>query len=406
MQGPRPSDDKMNSLMMAARSIVAEKGLSALSLRTLGKASGWTLGDLTYHFGKKQYLLDAFADHEAKEQIEAIGGFTALAKLMTPLDKQTLAALTNLCIDDAVSNRRALSLSWFELLLDHEHSDATAAAIESVRKEQTAAWQELLEQGGHPHAGWLAPAIAAFVAEETLHSLSLGALPEYRLLRNANIARMLDGVFPASHALDFAPLIDRLHSQLRREPSDHSGRRGTISQAIGDLVATSGVGAISHRAVAMRADVPPSTVAHYFRTRADILHAGIEWLYAALQDGLQQDMPRGPRDSMGIRKILDPASGAVVRTLSRVGHQISLAAARDPALAPFAAMARSRRGRHARIVFPGAAATGNMDIGAAQVLSLVASGAHITSGTWDKTMICSVAETIENIIKYSLRSHE
>src|SRR5690606_1350618 len=117
MQGPRHSDDKMNSLMMAARSIVAEKGLSALSLRTLGKASGWTLGDLTYHFGKKQYLLDAFADHEAKEQIEAIGGFAALAKLMTPLDNQTLAALTNLCIDDAVSNRRALSLSWFELLL-------------------------------------------------------------------------------------------------------------------------------------------------------------------------------------------------------------------------------------------------------------------------------------------------
>ncbi|MER7008865.1 TetR family transcriptional regulator [Dactylosporangium sp. NPDC000555] len=132
----------------------------------------------------------------------------------------------------------------------------------------------------------------------------------------------------------------------RRDPE---GRKRALAMAVVEVVAEVGVGRTTHRMVAARAGVPLGATTYYFPTLGDLIAAGLalvsdsiacdldawrEAVYAAKAEAGASDT--GARED--VAGVLSRLAGEYVADQPKalLEYELYLAAARTPALRPFA----------------------------------------------------------------------
>ncbi|GAA4602762.1 DNA-binding transcriptional regulator YbjK [Actinoplanes octamycinicus] len=124
-------------------------------------------------------------------------------------------------------------------------------------------------------------------------------------------------------------------TQRARDPE---ARRAALAVATMEVIAESGVGRTTHRAVAARAGLPLGATTYYFPTLDDLIAAGLQHACDAMQADL---------DEWAARLAAAPDLPAELTTLTseyladrrqvRIEYELCVAAARDAALRPLAA---------------------------------------------------------------------
>lgn len=354
-------DFDANSFLRAARHRIAVHGIGGLSLRRIAQDAGASPGALSYHIGDKATLMARLIDAEIAARHARYGAWQARAAPLDPTCPQTLAAIVTAWLDEAASSCREDTAMACELVLEAGIARDGLPGMSDLFDAEDRFWAGLLGGGRWTAAEPLGKAIAAYCRDELPFTLALAADADYRLLRAATISRLAAGFAGdgAGIARHFDALVDACGqacgSSLLPVDLPDGSRKAELAQHIAVLIMEQGIAALSHRAVAARAGVSNSNVAHHFRTSEDLLYAGMGGLIQRMRRELRS--PPGQRWHHGL---------AVIRAT----HAIALAAARDPALRPFALDMRRRRAENVR-----------MDIAAQIGVDVTCDGAAVQAAT-------------------------
>lgn len=360
----------------AARALVAAEGLRGLSLRKVAGRAGVSLGGVSYQIGDKADLVRLLVQDAGALRAQRHEAWLTRARRSDLADPAVLAALIGGYLDEQAQGDREHALTLNELVLEAGREPAPSAEIVALVRGETAFWRAALADspGGAAHG----EAIADYCHDELPFTLAVGADPDYRLLRAGVSARLADRLRPAGgrgFAAGFEELVAAMDARavdIRRPPSvDADSPRARIAAAVASLIEAEGVAAVTHRAVAATAGAPNSTVAHHFRTRDDLLRAGIEALY------------RGSLGSTAAEPDAQAQRGG--RSLLRATRALVLAAARDASLRPFALDLRRRRGEHMGPLVAPIAGGAPLDPAAAQAAAMTISGAGFARQTLGET---------------------
>lgn len=324
-------------ILEAARLRLAAGGFRDLTLRPLAEASGSTVAALTYHFGSKGALIERLVQAERQADAARHAAFLARFAGLRALTPAALVALLEHYLDEAAGRERVTSLIWCELLLtavgDPEARDLVAPWI----AERRAFWDAVFEgRIGDPQA-W-ARACLGYVTDETAHGLAQQDSPDYRLMRAMTLERLAGrgASLGLSEPAFFEAVVRRLDPALAlpgpASQAPYAGRALDIAMAAGEVIVARGAEGVTHRAVGERAQAPASSVAYHFRTRLDLLRAGLTVIYLVAQGRLA---PR--QDQAEIEAFV--ARGTV---------SVALAAARESELRPYAVDLRRLRGENLR----------------------------------------------------------
>ena len=364
---PRSSSTAAD-ISSAAMSLVAEEGLRGLSLRKVAARAGVSLGGVSYQMGGKADLVRQLVGDAVAVRRERHGQWLARARRADLSDPAVLAAVIGGYLDEQALGDRDHALAVCELVLEAGRDPAAYDGMGELIEGETAFWREAL--GGLPEGADLGEVIAHYCRDELAFALAIGLAPDYRLLRASICARLAERLHDtggqgfAAGFEELAAAMDARAVDVRKSfAADPDSRRARIAAAVADLIDAEGVAAVTHRAVAAAAGAPNSTVAHYFRTRDDLLRAGIEALYLAAT-GSATALPQAEARRGGLSLLR--ASGALV-----------LSAARDPSLRPFAIDLRRRRGEHMSALIEPIGGGRRLDAAAAQAASMVVTGAGI-----------------------------
>lgn len=325
-------------ILETARLRLAEGGFGDLTLRPLAEASGSTVAALTYHFGSKGQLIERLVCQERQADADRNAEFTARYVALPKLTPPGLAALVEAYLDEASGPARVTSMIWSELLLQAAADPEARALAAPWIDDRRAFWRDLLEHRIDAPETWAA-VVLGYVTDETIHSLAQGQDPDYRLLRRMGVERLTTrgAGRDLSHPDLFDAVVRRLDPALAlpgaSSPDEpFSPRAQIIALAAGEVIVAQGAEAVTHRAVGERAQTPASSVAYHFRTRLDLLRAGLTVIYRVAQGRL------APR----------PDQAELEGFVARGTASVALAAARAPELAPFAADLRRLRGENLR----------------------------------------------------------
>jgi AcrR family transcriptional regulator len=327
----RAAPRDITSVVDAARRVVAARGISGMSLRTVAEAADTSVGSISYRIGDRAALIGAVLDREIelmtiarREWRERLGGQGAA-------DLGILPELICEWLDQGAGSRRTSAIVTCELALLASREPAALTAIARLFDEAEGLWRDLLPATAQGER--LAHFIACYCLDEQVFSIVLADETDYRLLRHSTVRAMLrngpKSGDPAGSRWHMA-LVERLavpsaaaYDETAVPPQ---GTKGMIADHIADLIVAQGVGALSHRTVAQAAGVATSSVAHHFPTHRDILFAGVEAVYRRLRSHIRDSDAR-----LG--------SSAIIR----LTHECALAALADPAFRPFAIDMRRRR---------------------------------------------------------------
>lgn len=365
---PAPRSSANAEISSAAMSLVAEEGLRGLSLRKVAARAGVSLGGVSYQVGGKSDLVRQLVQDAAALRRARRGQWLVRARRADLTEPAVLATVVGGYLDEQALGDRDHALTVCELTLDAGRDPATIDGMRELVEGETDFWREALN--GLPQGGDLGEAIAHYCRDELPFALAIGLDPDYRLLRTSVCGRLAErladtggrGFAAGFEAL--AAAMDARAVDLRKPlAADPDSRRARIAAAVAELIEQEGVAAVTHRAAASTAGAPNSTVAHYFRTRDDLLRAGIEALY------------------LGAIGSATPLAGAQARqggvSLLRASRALVLSAARDPSLRPFAVDLRRRRGEHMGALIAPIGGARGLDPAAAQAAAMVVTGAGI-----------------------------
>lgn len=330
------SSHNVAMLARVSQAVVARHGLRGLSLRVIAHEAGVSLGSLSYHMGDKAGVIARLIDHEVAERRTMQARWRARLAPLDLNDAATLAAAIELFLDDAVANHRDSMLTGCELVLHAVASRGSLPPIAPLLVDLADFWTGALAESGVASAEPLGRVIAGYLHDEMPFTLGVGDDADYRLLRRAGIARIAGrfGGGATGLAVVFPALVDACGTTGAGSPIPvdlpHGSRRAELAGHIADIIVGGGLSDITHRAVAARAGVPNSSVAHHYRTADDLVMAGLGALIVRMRQNLG-----GAGEASG--DVL--AAWAVIRST----HALALAAARDPAWRPFALDMRRRR---------------------------------------------------------------
>lgn len=356
----------------AARALVAEEGLKGLTLRKVAGRAGLSLGGVSYQIGDKADLVRRLVDDAGALRRQRQEAWLGRARRADLADPAVLAAFVAGYLDEQAQPDREHALTLAELVLEAGREPAPPAEIAALVRSEIDFWRAALTDspGGATHG----EAVAHYCQDELPFALALGGDPDYRLLRAAVSARLADrlrdtgGRGFAAGFDDLVAAMDARAVDIRRPSAvDPDSPRARIAAAVASLIEAEGVAAVTHRAVAAMAATPNSTVAHHFRTRDDLLRAGVEALY------------RGSLGSTATEP--DERAQRGGRSLMRATRALVLAAARDESLRPFALDLRRRRGEHMGPLTAPIGGDRPLDPAAAQAAAMTISGAGFARAT-------------------------
>lgn len=335
-----PTDDPAK-YASAARARIAAQGFRGLRMRSVAQEAGASLGSLNHHVGDKAALIAAIVREERRERQLQHALWRRRVACLDLTDATVLAAAIATYLDEAALVHRAMALTGCELLVEAVMAPQEFPGIDLLLADEERLWVDLLATGYGSDADLFGRAIVGYCHDERPFTIALAGHADYRLLRSATIASVSAGLAGRGDGLAarFGDLVaacgsDPAVSPLPVDLPDGS-KKAVLAQHIAQVIAEQGVSAVTHRAVAARAGVSNSRIAHHFRTQADLLDAGFGALILAMRQEMRSlDLPE-PERHRGMAMI-------------RATHSIALVAARDPALQPFALDMRRRRSENVR----------------------------------------------------------
>ncbi|ETI63229.1 TetR family transcriptional regulator [Sphingobium sp. C100] len=320
------------TIIDAARTVIAARGLAGMSLRTVAEQAEMSVGSISYRIGDRAALMAAVVEREIELLGQVSEDFKGRVRNVKPLSTDMLPDLVGAWLDQMAAEGRVSAIVTCELALLASRTPDILPSVPLLLDAAEVMWREMLR--GHPDGERLAWAIASYCMDERPFTVALCDILDYRLLRQSTIRGLLRD---AGAAVDpgwsrwHMSLVDRLAipSADALDSADivPQGVKADLADHIADLIVADGVDGLSHRAVAQRSGMAASSIAHHFPTHRDIVFSGVEAIYRRMRAEI--------RTSYGTA----PGSGAV----ARLTHECALLATRNPAFLPFATDMRRRR---------------------------------------------------------------
>lgn len=363
------SEADIEPVLHAAMTLVAAGGLKALSLRPLADQLGSTVSALTHRFGHKEALLGRLIDAAHAQDGAFLDSWLARARALDVHDGALLADLADAVLADMAGSESLRTQFYCELLQGVASRPEITAPLAAWCARRLFFWSATSEALGHADLG---DVLHAYSTDEAAHGLALGALAGYRWLRRLNLQRLCDGLTAAPDSADLRQ-FSVFHAALGDVPEPAEPYRtpqmsewqASAAHHISALILAEGADAVTHRAVAARAGLANSSLAHHFPRQEDLLLAGLHDIIGRMQGAVY-----GTASSMAA-----PGRGFTRTELPRATFAIALATTRIPGLAAFAADMRRRRGEN-YLVHLSSLAPGRelFDLLSAQAISMVANG--------------------------------
>ncbi len=365
----------MAALLATALALVADGGLGRLSFRALAQAAGCSPSTITHLAGTKTQLIDALIDEARRQDDVLCRPVLALATGGTPLPAESLAELADLQLETWAQSAPQAQVFWCELIQASAIEPDIARALEPWIAQQRAFWLALAQATCHDDAALIAQALFGFSIDERAHGAALQSIGAYRRLRRLCLLRLCQLDFAGRGRNAQRALFDLLVAQLgdfeddlridRNEGAPAAIRDIGLAVVAARVLVCDGASELTHRAVAARANVPPSTLAYHFRTREDLLKGAIQAIILSL------------KNAMFVRDA-DPLFGdheAPGYLIARSTFALALEASRKPQLVASAADMRRKRGvnlvQHLNADLP---QDRQVDALGAQVLSVAVTG--------------------------------
>jgi AcrR family transcriptional regulator len=187
-RGRPPLAGRREQILDAAVQVLGERGIENLSLAQLARALGFSTYALTYHFGTREDVLAAVAEHvETRLQAEfaELAGQPGLT--MPDLVRRYWATTSG------PGARHAMRL-WLELVL---LASREPGRLPGFLDRATAGWEQVIGTvlGDHPDAGTLVPLVfAAITGLELLQLMRPGSdIPDQALEKLIAIFQLVLG---------------------------------------------------------------------------------------------------------------------------------------------------------------------------------------------------------------------
>ncbi|MDE2369057.1 MAG: TetR family transcriptional regulator [Burkholderiales bacterium] len=364
--------------LAAACAIVERDGLAGLALRPLAQALDVSVTVLTNRYGARLDVIAAIGRAACAEEQRLFAPWRRRIAALGTLTPQTAADLAEALLDQLAGRERAFSLLFVEMVQACAWDESLRPLFRPWFDARGAFWDAFGARCGMPRELLASGLLNGYFVDELAFAIALGEGPAYRLLRRIGLRRLFAGlradVGPSDDAALFALLVDDLEYPSDALAVMHGAAlapdwRGEAARASAVLIATRGVGAVTHRAIAAAAGVPHTTLAYRFPMQQDLVIAGLEHIIS----NTLQSVARGDYKPLGTMEPTDDERGYGVGPAT---FAVAIAAARMPALVPCAADMRRRRGinLHRILEQRGQTAFG-IDALAAQVIAIGAIGA-------------------------------
>ena len=337
---------KGHDLLGAAIALVSDDGYSGLTLRPLARSLGVSVTVLTKRFGARDDIL-ATIIAQARIADRAYHGIwdDRLSGLRT-VDAHAMTAIADAVLHDYGGLQRGLSRLFLECLQASTWDETLSRTFGAWSEDREAFWARIGRRSGLPEGVMTSGFLMGYVVDETAYSVALADLTEYQMLRRLCLRRLFMGPAhtdgnQADNAL-FDLLFDATHDPAEAHHVSHGtefpgGWHRAAARACAILVTTRGVGAVTHRAVAAMADLPPTTLAYRFASQESLVVAGLDYIITHLLRSVDDAEARGSGDLVKA----DPLEGLDV---GRATFAVAIAAVRSKRLAACAADMRRRRG--------------------------------------------------------------
>jgi AcrR family transcriptional regulator len=335
-------------LIRAVLQIWANQGHSAVSARALSRATELPTSSIYHHFGSMEQLFQSaqgYAHDAARiwcsRKLEEMNGWPKNGGV------DSLARALAILIDDWTTECRDLAFAWSQCHLLAQRDETYVAAIDAWRDHWAAFWRELCGQAGLGRFAAMTSHIFEATAQFQLmrwhRTIDRAALDEFCMGWGRWLAGELAEEGPwrrhaREQALASAP-----------EVAVQNGVAAAISSAAADIVEEGGVAALTHRAVAARAQVTLGVTSYNFRTSADLVRAAFNDIYQRLIQPLEKPVTPVDRD---VPIVAWRDFGSQPRRLAAM-EELMLAVAQDPDLRDFAPQLRYLRGRSSRTLLAG-----------------------------------------------------
>ncbi|MET4897799.1 helix-turn-helix domain-containing protein [Sphingomonadaceae bacterium jetA1] len=318
-------------ILDSAATLILEKGIDHASLRAIAARADVSLGAIDHHWGGRRHLLDAVIARAAIDHAGLVARCLDHLRAFIPLAPSVATSVARRWLTDAepVARRTALLASAF--LAQDARTGIPSAGLVAIIEQERRLWQALFE--GHPQAERHGTAMAAYLRDERPFALLLEDDPHYPILRDITLRRAACD-FPCGAPVDpaFATVVAAIAEGTRPVAAHRAPKTGTraaeLAAHIASVIVEEGTAAVTHRRVAQAAAAPPSSVAHHFPGRRDLIQAGVDALYLRMWHAIAQEAPN--RDDHG-------------RAVIRLTHDLAVAARHEPAFRLFAHDMRRRR---------------------------------------------------------------
>jgi AcrR family transcriptional regulator len=324
------------AILDAARTVIAQRGLAGMSLRTVADQAGMSVGSISYRIGDRAALVRAIVDREI-ELLDEVGcGWRERLTGIDPVSADILPDLICEWLD--LAERRTSAIVTCELALLASRDPQALPGVMALLDNGERLWRDLL--GGAADGQALARRVAHYCLDEQPFSLLLADNVDYRLLRHSTVRGLMreDSRAAGRNRDDWhMALVDRLAvpaaAALGKAAELPEGTRAAIAEHIADVIIAQGVGALSHRVVAQASAMAASSIAHHYPTQRDILFAGVEAIYRRMRADIRASNTTAP--------------GRV--DVIRLTHESALTALWNPDFLPFAIDMRRRRAENVHV---------------------------------------------------------
>ncbi|WP_395327678.1 TetR family transcriptional regulator [Novosphingobium sp. BL-8H] len=319
----------------------ATEGHAAISARLLSRMTGLPTSSIYHHFGSMEHLFHSAQGH-AHEAAQAwcADRLDDLARWPDGGGAESLGTVLSVLIDDWATDARTLAFAWAQCHLLALRDPTYVPALDAWRDLWAGFWRDVCTGAGL--GGFARSTGHFFEGAAHLHLIRWHRTVDRAALEELcrGWGRWLDGALSGEGA--WRGLARQAAQEAEPPRQSRNNVADAIAQASASVVEEGGVAALTHRAVATRAEVTLGVVSYNFRTSADLAAVAFETIYRNITDHVRDTVkPTLDREESILAWKDFPSQPSTLVAI----EELMLAVARDPALAEFGPQLRYLRGR-------------------------------------------------------------
>lgn len=319
-----------------ALDIVVSQGIAELTLRPLAQRVGASVAVISKRIGAKNDLVErVIAEGRARDQAFSARWLNFAAGVGL-LDHSARATLADLAFRDWLTSGREQAFLLIELVHECALLASRNPLLDQWLDEAGRFWAEMLFGECE-----LADLALGYVLDEVGFALRGEEVLAFGLLRRLCLQRFVCGVLPSADCPEKQSAIPRLIELLKPIDSNAlvlgDAKRRRIAECAAQIIVSEGIAAVTHRSVALAAEVPASTVVYHFGARSALVVAGLHSVILRYHSSRTE--PNRSDESL----VAEAARGL---DLVKATSLVALASAREPSLLADALDMRRRRGEN------------------------------------------------------------